>query len=97
MPARAPAVGQVVTSATSAPLSAVPISPTVWSVKAPLANTSTIYLGDVTVTVATGYPLEPGDVLDIDRRAVPGAVFDLTPADLFVVGSGGIAAWIAFR
>lgn len=97
MPARAPAVGQIVTSGTPVPLSALPLSPTIWSVKAPLANNSTIYIGDITVTAATGYPLEPGDTLEIDRRPQAGAVYDLTPADLYVMGSGGVAAWIAFR
>lgn len=97
MPARAPLVGQVITSGTPQPLSLVPVTPTVWSVKAPSANTTTIYIGDNTVTTTTGYPLAPGDSIEVDRRPQPGATYDLTPADLYVVGSGGIAAWLAFR
>lgn len=97
MPARAPLVGQVITSGTPQALSLVPVTPTVWSVKAPSTNATLIYVGDALVTTSTGYPLGPGETLEIDRRPQAGAVYDLTPADLFVVGSGGVAAWLAFR
>ena len=95
----APKTAQVVATAVAQPLSLSPSSPTSWILKAPAANLSTIYIGDSTVTTATGYPLEPGDELDYDRRIQAGAVYDLTPADLYVVGSndGSVAAWLAFR
>jgi hypothetical protein len=91
-----PLTGQIVTTGTAAKLTAVPCQPTNWTVKAPVANASTVYIGQVGVTTATGYPLEPGDSIEIDRRATAGAVFDLVPADLYVVGSGGTVAWLAF-
>ena len=34
-------------------------------VRALLENTDTIYLGPTGVTVGTGYPLEPGDILEV--------------------------------
>lgn len=92
-----PLTGQVTTSGTPQPLTETPSSPTSWIVKAPAANVSTVYIGGSAVTTGTGYPLEPGDSIEFDRRMQPGAVYDLAPADLYVVGSGGVAAWLAFR
>lgn len=93
----APLTGQVTTTGAAQPLTTQPASPTAWLLKAPVANTSTVYIGPIGVTAVTGYPLEPGDEITFDRRPVAGGIFDLSPGDLYVVGSGGVAAWFAFR
>lgn len=91
-----PSTGQVVTSVTPQPLSATPVGPTVWILKAPSSNTSTIYIGGPGVSAATGFPMDPGDEKIFDRRPQVGMLFDIAPNSLYVVGTGGVAAWLAF-
>ena len=92
------ASGQIVASASAAPLTTQAVTPTAFFIKASAANTSTVYVGPAGVTAATGFAMEPGDELTYDGRPMQiGAMYDLLPSQIYVVGSGGTLSWLAFR
>jgi len=92
-----PLSGQIVTSGTPQVLTATVLTPVFWMLKAPLTNVAAIYFGNSAVAVGTGFPLLPGEALEFDLRIFAGGRFDVTPNDIYVVGAGGTAAWLAFR
>jgi hypothetical protein len=67
-----------------------------WVFKASASNTSPVYVGNSTVSASTGHVLEPGDTFQIDRSYQATALFEHTPQDIYVVGSGGVLTWISF-
>lgn len=83
-------------SGTAQPLTASTLSPTIWVVRAALANTGPVYVGDRNVTASTGFELDPGSELTFAMQDIPGATFNTHPQDLYVVGSGGVVSWVAF-
>lgn len=89
--------GQVTTSGTPTPLSASRSSSKKWVFKAASSNTSQVYVGGSSVAVGTGFIMDPGDDFEIDNTIQPGAVYEVTPGDIYVVGSGGVVSWLAFQ
>lgn len=92
-----PISGQVSVSGTAAPLSSTPLTVAAFTIKAPLANSATIYIGPAGVTTGTGYGLDPGDTFEYERSSQNGQVtYQIGPNDVYVVGSGGDkATWLA--
>lgn len=92
-----PLYGQVVVTGSAMPLSAVTLAPAAFSVKAPSTNANPVYLGDVNVTVSTGYALNPGDSLDYENSDESGKPrYSLSVSDFYVAGTNGdVVTWLA--
>lgn len=88
---------QIAVSGVAAPLSATPIECKSFLLKNPKTNTATIFFGDSTVTLTTGYPLVPGEEFEFEFTVKNGeSVYDAQPQDVYVVGtSPDRAAWVS--
>lgn len=89
--------GQVTTSGTPQPLATVRVGSKKWVFKAASSNTSQVFVGISSVTTSTGFVMDPGDDFEIDCTIQQGTVYDVTPGDVYVVGSGGVVSWLAFE
>lgn len=100
------ASGQVTATTTPQPLSATPIKPRFWVLKAAATNTAQAGLGPAVqsdgvtaLAMSNAYLMDPGDDLEIDRTIQQGAVYEHTPVDLYVVCANGqtvVVSWLAF-
>lgn len=75
------------------------LSPNAFVFKAPAANAAPVYIGPKGVTIATGYPLAPGESFEYEARTQIGAgSYDAKPGDFWAIGSAGTdkLAWLAF-
>ena len=96
------ASGQIATSATPTPLSSTPLQPKKWVMKALSSNAGQVGIGPASqpsgaaLSMANAHLMDPGDDLAVDRTIQQGTVYDVTPADVYVVGNGGVVTWLAF-
>ncbi len=91
-----PLTGQIQVADTAvAP--AVTNNPGWFQIKAPRANTTSVYWGDSTVTVDTGHCLDPGETFEFERRVQQGhTVIDVPFNNLYVCGTpGDKVTWVA--
>ena len=93
----APLTGQATCTGVN---NAVAVSPTqvktqAFSIKAPLTNSTAVWIGPSTVTSATGYQLDPGTEFTYTRSSYQGqGAYPLQPSDIFVAGaSNQIVTW----
>lgn len=68
-------------------------------IKASMNNAAAVRIGDSTVTLGTGYFLEPGEALPYGFENEAGEpVFDVKLQDLYVIGTtGDILSWLAHK
>jgi hypothetical protein len=96
------ASGQVTTSSTPTPLSATPMRANQWQYKAMSSNTSQVGVGPAVqysgaaLSMSNAHLMDPGDYETIDNTVQQGAVVNVHPSDVYVVGTGGVIAWMAF-
>lgn len=98
------ASGQVTTTGSVQELSATEINPSKFIIKAAASNSAQVAIGPaaqpitgVALSSSTGFLLDPGDSLEVDRTIQQGAVYQLTPDDVYVIGSSGqVVSWLAF-
>jgi hypothetical protein len=88
---------QIAVSGVAVALSATPVECKSFLLKNPKTNTNTIYFGDSTVTLTTGYPLVPGEEFEFEFIAKMGEpVYDIQPQDVYIVGTApDRAAWVS--
>jgi hypothetical protein len=93
----APVAGQVAVTAAAQVLSSTVGAVAAFTVKAPLTNVNPVFMGPASVTLASGYQLDPGDVFEYERRnQIGGPSYEMTPGDIFVVGTAGDkVTWLA--
>jgi hypothetical protein len=82
------ATGQLAVTATAQPLKSSYLGASYILIKAPKANSITVYIGGAGVTDATGYALDPGDFVPVPANAVNG---------LYAIASttGATITWLA--
>jgi len=89
--------GQMAVGASASPLSSDPsLKVETLILKAPDSNTAPVYFGVSGVTTSTGYPLSAGEQYQI----LPGnGALGLMPKpnEIYVVGTSGTLAWVAYR
>jgi len=80
--------GQLAVTEEAQPLSSTYVGASYILVKAPKANSITVYLGGAGVTDANGYALDPGDFVPVPANAVNG---------LYAIASttGATITWLA--
>ena len=96
------ASGQITSSGTPTQLTPQTITCKKWVMKALSSNTSQVGIGPKTqidgsaLSTSNAYLMDAGDDFEIDRTIQAGAVYDASPSDVYVVGSGGVITWLAF-
>lgn len=68
-----------------------------FTLKAPLSNKASAFVGASAVTTANGYFLDPGDEITYERLAQNGQpLYQLRPSGFFAVGTAGdVVCWLA--
>jgi hypothetical protein len=85
-----PITGQVAVSAAAAPLTAVHVDVTAWTLKAPGSNAFPVFVGNSAVTASTGHQYDPGDTFEYERYTQNGQPkYEISPDDVYVVGTPG--------
>lgn len=84
-----PIHGQVTMTGSAVQLSATPIICQGYTIKAPVTNAASVYIGASTVTTANGFQLDPGESFDYQNSTQHGnPAFQLNISDFFAVGTG---------
>jgi hypothetical protein len=93
-----PLTGQVAVTASAQPLSASPVTSSVFTIKASALNINSVYIGAVGVTTTTGYELAAGESFDYERSDQSGQPrLQLQVSDFSVIGTAGTdrISWLA--
>lgn len=92
-----PQHGQIVLTTSPQALSATQVSGETFTIKAPVTNVGSAYLGASTVSTTTGYQLDPGESVDYQRNDQHGqGRLQLRVNDFYVLGTAGdTLTWLA--
>lgn len=91
--------GQVTVTGVAQPLAITRVPAKKWVFKAASSNSNAVFIGGSTVTVGNGFQMDAGDDFEIDQTVLQGAVYEVTPGDVYVVssGTGNVVSWLAFE
>lgn len=96
-----PLTGQITVSSTAQQIDAGQAAGkcVAFTIRAPLSNAHSVFVGASGVTSETGHQLDAGDELSYERRALNGQPFyQSRPADFWVVGTvGDVVTWLALE
>jgi hypothetical protein len=93
-----PKTGQVVVTGTAQALSPTSLNETAFTLKAAVTNAHPVYVGSATVTAGTGFRLDPGDSISVEKNSQLGRPsYQVGVADFSVVGTTpDVVSWLTF-